>query len=343
MIMAKKTTKKSTKEKRRRAATPINARIGVLHTGTMQKFQQLVADMKAAALARLGPNDTIEIINNGGHYADDDIGLLEDHADALVNDTTANRAQVIVAAGGPQSAIAAMDATAEADDKSRKTVPIVFTTVTDPVDLGLVNSLKTPGKHLTGMAGQTSENDVVRLNILHAFVSKQRPGRKLGVLINPGRQGNRRQYRPLKRRARNLGLDPVPRRANTLSGIARAFAEFRKPGFLGVVVTADSFFNNNRAKVIEEAAKNGGVPTIYQWREFAADGGLISFGPSVKEAYEEAGRYVARILLGEKPAKMPCSKPSAASFKIFVNKTTADRLDLTVPPTILGRSVNLIT
>jgi putative ABC transport system substrate-binding protein len=236
-----------------------------------------------------------------------------------------------------------MDATAEADDKSRKTVPIVFTTVTDPVDLGLVNSIGTPGRHLTGMAGQTSENDVTRLNILHAFVSKQRPGRKLGVLINPGRQRNRRQYRPLKKRARDLGLDPVPKRANTLRGIERAFAEFRKPGFLGVVVTADAFFNNNRAKVIEEAAKNGGVPAIYQWREFAADGGLISFGPSVKQAYEEAGRYVARILLGEKPKNMQCSKPNKGSFDIFVKKATANGLGLTVPATILGRTVKLIT
>jgi putative ABC transport system substrate-binding protein len=300
--------------------------------------------MKSAALAGLSPNDTIEILD-GGHYAEDDIGLLEDNADTLVNDTAPARiVSVIVAAGGPQSAIAAMDATSEADDKSRKTVPIVFTTVTNPVELGLVISLKRPGRHLTGMAGQTSENDVVRLNILHAFVSPHRPGRKkLGVLINPGRQHNRKQYGRLKMRARNLGLDPVARRANTLRGIERAFAEFRKPGFLGVVVTADSFFNNNRAKVIEEAAKNGGVPAIYQWREFAADGGLISFGPSVQQAYKKAGEYVARILLGDKPKDMTCSKPDKGSFEIFVKKPTADGLGLTVPPTILGRTVKLIT
>jgi putative ABC transport system substrate-binding protein len=164
----------------------------------------------------------------------------------------------------------------------------------------------------------------------------------VGILINPSRQGNRRQYRPLKRGARRLGLVPVAKRTNNERGIERAFLQFRHPSFLGVVVTADSFFNNNRQKVIDEAARDDGIPAIYQWREFVDQGGLISFGPSIRQAYEEAGRYVARILLGEKPAQMECSEPDAATFEVFVKTATARSLQLNVPPTLGGRPVNEI-
>ena len=109
-----------------------------------------------------------------------------------------------------------------------------------------------------------------------------------------------------------------------------------------MVVTADSFFNNNRDKVIAEAAKDGGIPAIYQWREFAEEGGLISFGPSIRQAYEEAGRYAARIILGERPAQMACSVPDPASFDVFVKTATATNLGLTVPANLLGRRVNQI-
>jgi putative ABC transport system substrate-binding protein len=284
------------------------------------------------------PNDSIELYG-GGFYANDDLGVLEDYADKLVNESNV---PVIVAAGGPQSAISAMDATAEADLNARRTVPIVFTTVTDPEGLGLVDRLDRPGRHLTGMAGQTSEKDTERLQLLHEFVSTQRAGRNVGILINPSRQGNRKQYRRLKREARTLGLVPVARRANNERGIERAFLQFRHPSFLGVVVTADSFFNNNRDKVIAEAARDDGIPAIYQWREFVDEHGLISFGPSIRQAYEEAGRYVARILLGERPAQMPCSVPDATTFEVFVKTATARSLQLNVPPTLGGRTVNEI-
>ena len=302
--------------------------------------------MKDAALQHLRltrPNDSIEI-HDGGYYANDDAGLLEDFADMLVN---VSNVPVIVAAGGPQSAITAMNATAESDQPARQTVPIVFTTVTDPVDLGLVDRLDRPGRNLTGIAGQTSEKDTLRLHLLYEFVKRQRAGRKVGILINPSRQHNRQQYRPLKREARRLGLDPVAKRANNERGIERAFLQFRHPDFLGVVVTADSFFNNNRGKVIAEAARddgygNLGVPAIYQWREFADEGGLISFGPSIRQAYEEAGRYVARILLGGRPERMECWVPAEATFEVFVKRATADNLQLPVPARLLGRPVNEI-
>ena len=334
--MAKKGTKKSPKKKKRSVSTATTHFVGVLHTGSSNNFSQLVEFMRREALAYLqthgSPNDSI-VIYNGGHYANDDIGQLRDDATTLVNDTTV---KPIVAAGGPQSAIAAMDATVLANSNARKTVPIVFTTVADPFGLGLVDSLKTPGRNLTGMAGQTSEMDPKRLEALHAFVWPQRPSqpRKVGVLINPGRPDYPKHYATLQQKAQSLNLQLVPKHANSEMGIKRAFRAFRDKSFLGVVVSADSFFNNNRATVIAEAAREDGIPAIYQWTAFAEDGGLISFGPSIKEAYLKAGTYVGRILKGENPAKMECSKP-VAPFEIFVTQTTATNVDLpNVPPTI---------
>jgi putative ABC transport system substrate-binding protein len=320
--MAKKDIKKLKAKKKVRATTH---RVGVLHTGKSDNFEDLVKLIKPAAdtyLLSQGSNDKISIFQ-GGHYANDDLGVLDDLAYELVNNTNV---EVIVAAGGPQSAIAAMDATNEADG-SRSVTPVVFTTVADPVGLGLVESLATPGYNLTGMAGETSENDPTRLELLHEFVKRVRPtAKKVGVLINPARQGYPKQFRDLKKKAKSLNLKLVVRRAKKTERIASAFAKFRGAGFLGAVVTADSFFNNNRATVIEEAKIEGGVPTIYQWRSFAEDGGLISYGPSIQYAYEEAGRYVARIILGEDPKDMECSAPG--SCELVVNGETAKKFNL---------------
>jgi ABC-type uncharacterized transport system substrate-binding protein len=193
---------------------------------------------------------------------------LDEHAAELVKSSV----RVIVAAGGPQSALAAMDATIEAD-APRDETPVVFTTVADPVCLVLVDSLTTSGGNLIGMAGRTSENDPARLRILHALVSPSRPlEKRVGVLINRRRQGYQKQYRELKREAKGLGLKLKTKRAKDLAGIAKAFQKFRSEGFLGVVVTADAFFNNNRGTTIAEAKDEDGIPTIYQWRTFVDDG-----------------------------------------------------------------------
>jgi putative ABC transport system substrate-binding protein len=148
----------------------------------------------------------------------------------------------------------------------------------------------------------------------------------------------------LKQVAKNLSpsLKVVARRANNESGIKRAFQAFSGPDFIGALVTADSYFNNNRAIVIEAARANN-VPAIYQWRAFAENGGLMSFGPSIQDAYEEAGRYVARILPPapqEDPAEMACSEPDPSSFELVVKKSTALALGLNLPPaTLLGKQV----
>jgi putative ABC transport system substrate-binding protein len=305
-------------------------KIGLLHSGQKNMFTDPINKLKSAL-----PADVVLVEN----YAEDDIGTLEDDADELV---AAGDILVIVAAGGPQSAIAAMNATEIAPNvTSRK--PVVFTTVFDPVLSGLVDSIYVPGRNLTGMAGQTSELDPERLAILKDFMSQTKsPTNKVGVLINPDRANHHRQFQTLAAQARGLGLQPIPRRTNNRArGIKGAFNHFKRKNVFGAVVTADSFFNNNRDEVIASAA-TAGIPTIYQWREFVTAGGLISYGPIILDAYEQAGQYVKRILdNNESPSTMACSTPSR--FELVVNKTTATSLGLTVPATIGGKPVIVVT
>jgi ABC-type uncharacterized transport system substrate-binding protein len=307
-------------------------KIGLLHSGKKDMFTDPINKLKLALPADVELED---------YYAEDDIGKLEDDADDLV---AAADVLLIVAAGGPQSAIAAMNATAiEPDATKRK--PVVFTTVFDPVLLGLVDSLAVPGRNLTGMAGQTSELDPERLAILNDFMSQAKAStNNVGVLINPDRDHHERQFQTLAAKAAGLRLRLIPRRTNNkTNGIKRAFNHFKKENVRGAVVTADSFFNNNRDEVIASAA-HAGVPTIYQWREFAKAGGLISYGPSILDAYKQAGEYVKRILdNNESPATMACSKPAPNGYELVVNTTTATSLHLTVPLTIGGKTVVKVT
>lgn len=311
--------------------------IGLLHTGSSGDgeagtFAYLATKMLAAAKSVLG-EDGITIMKDGdtdGHYANDDIDKLSEDASTLAS----SGVKLIVAAGGPQSAIAAMEAVAEEEPDSSKRKAIVFTTVADPVGLGLVDSLLQPGRNLTGMAGQTSENDAVRLKLLHAFLSsfgKVPDNSKVGVLINPNRKGNPKQYKTLKRVAKRLKLDLVPKRVSGKEKIDNAFKFFRKKECIGAVVMADSFFNNNRDTVVAAAkgdARNPSIHTIYQWRQFVESKGLISYGPTIQEAYEVAGRYAAQICLGDNPGEIPCLVPT--KFELVVNSDTANDSGLDV-------------
>ncbi|MGE0036381.1 MAG: ABC transporter substrate-binding protein [Xanthobacteraceae bacterium] len=332
--MAKKSRKKKATPKRKKKPLVTTKTIGVLHTGTRTVFDRLVDDMRQAA-ADL-PSFDVKIKDDGsngpGHYAEDDIGKLEDDADELVNDSSI---RVIIAAGGPQAAIAAMNAADEAGiDK-----PIVFTTVVDPVGLGLVDDLEFPGRNLTGTAGRTSETDPDRLTLLYRYISPTTVGAKYGVLINPGRQDNRKQYKPLAARAKRHKIELIRARTNNIRGIRRAFRFFKRKNVLGVVVTADSFFNNNRTEVITCAA-DAEIPTIYQWRQFVEAGGLISYGPKIQDAYLMAGQYAKTILRNENvPKDMACWTPGDETFELVINTNTAKALSLGVPGKIDGKEV----
>ena len=251
-------------------------------------------------------------------WANDDYTTLPAFADDLVR----LRVAVIVAAGGHVSALAAQKATKE--------LPIVFTTVTDPVKEGLVASFNKPGGNATGTAGLTSELDPKRLELLHDI--KPSAG-AVGVLVNPNRPGLDRQLQDLQVAADKLKLKLEVQKAANEREIGAAFEALASQRVGALIVTADPFFNNRRAQVVALAAKLN-IAAIYQWREFVSAGGLMSYGPSITEAYRHAGVNAGRILKGAKPADIPVVQP--ARFQLVINRRTASQLGLTVPDTLIS-------
>jgi putative tryptophan/tyrosine transport system substrate-binding protein len=251
-----------------------------------------------------------------------------DRLPQLAAELIQRKVSVIIAAGGPVSAIAAKKATA--------TVPIVFTTVADPVRYGLVASLNRPGGNVTGNAGLTSELDPKRLELLHQLKSTTGP---IGVLINPHRPDVASQLNEVHVGAKAIGRQLVVLSPGTEDEIDAAFETLAQQKVDALLVTADPFFSSRRSQLIALAARYR-MPAIYQWREFPAAGGLMSYGPSVADAYVQTGVFVGRILKGARPADLPVMVPNR--FEFVINLKTAKALGIAVPRVLLSRADDLI-
>jgi putative ABC transport system substrate-binding protein len=252
-----------------------------------------------------------------------------DRLPALAADLVQAQVTVIVAAGGPVSAIAARRAT--------DTVPIVFTTIADPVKSGLVDGMSRPGGNVTGTAGLTSELDPKRLELLHQI----KPSAQVfGALVNPNRPGVEAQSRELQASAQAIGKPLIIENAGPSPGhdLDAAFAKLAAQKIEALVVTADPFFNFRRKQVIALAASYR-IPAIYQWREFVEDGGLVSYGPSIAEAYKQAGLYAGQIIKGARPANLPVIQPT--KFELVINQRTAKALGIEIPPLMLARATEV--
>ena len=251
-----------------------------------------------------------------------------DRLRALAAELVGLRVAVIVTAGGPVSALVAHDATKE--------IPIVFTTVADPVKAGLVASLNKPGGNATGTAGLTSELDAKRLEFLHAV---KPTATLIGVLVNPNRPDVDSQLRELQEAADKMNLKLEIQKAASDQEIDNSFQAFASPRVDAVIVTADPLFNNHRAQVLSLAARYS-LPAIYQWREFTAAGGLMSYGPSITAAYHHAGVDAGLILKGSKPADIPVVQPTR--FELVINRKTAETLSLNIPSMLLTAADEVI-
>jgi putative ABC transport system substrate-binding protein len=251
-------------------------------------------------------------------WANDDYNRLRVMARELVE----LQVGVIVAAGGHVSAMAARDATKE--------IPISFTTVTDPVKLGLVKSFNKPGGNATGTAGLTSELDPKRLELLH---EAKPTATVVGVLVNPSRPELDTQSIELQAAADRLSLKLVFQKAASDQEIETAFQAFSSSAVDALLVTADPLFNNRRTQVLSLAASQR-LPAIYQWREFVTGGGLMSYGPSITEAYRQAGINAGLMLKGTKPVDIPVAQPTR--FHLVINRKTANQLGLAPPSALLA-------
>lgn len=260
--------------------------------------------------------------------ADDDYTRLPDLAKQLVQDA---KVKVIVAAGGP---VAAVKAKAARESVGRD-VPIVFTTIADPEGYGLVTDRAHPDKNATGTAGLTTELDKTRLELLKELVPN---ATTIGLLVNPNRPNEATQTAALSTSATGMGLTPVRAPAGAPSELGAALQKLKDAQVHALLVTADPMFNSRRSDVIK-LAKKLSRPAIYQWREFAEDGGLMSYGPSLGEAFRTAGTYAGRIFAGtHTPATLPVVQPDVDLLKPVINFMTAEDLSLDIPFSLLGRS-----
>jgi putative ABC transport system substrate-binding protein len=208
------------------------------------------------------------------------------------------------------------------------TIPIVFTTSSDPVELGLVASLSRPGGNVTGAVTLNVEVGPKRLELLHDTVPT---ASIIGVLINLDRPGANDQSRDLHESARALGLQIRIINVNSESTIDAAFSQFAEQRTKAVLVNTDAFFFTQRDQLIG-LAKRYAIPAIFDRREFAEAGGLMSYGGSATDVYRLAGNYTGQILNGNKPADMPVQQ--STKLELIINLKTAKALGLTVPPAL---------
>jgi putative ABC transport system substrate-binding protein len=249
-----------------------------------------------------------------------------DRLPALAADLVVRKVDLIAADGIP-AALAAKTATS--------TIPIVFS-VGDPVNLGLVASLARPGGNLTGVSTMAPELSPKRLELLSELVPQVGV---IALLVNPNNSNTERIIGDMQEAAGAKGVQLHVLKASSESEIDAAFATLVQLHARALVVGGDPFFGNWREQLVTLASRHG-VPAIYQSREFAEAGGLISYGSSFTAAFRQVGIYAGKILKGAKPADLPVEQPT--TFELVVNLKTAKALGLTVPPSILARADEVI-
>ena len=250
-----------------------------------------------------------------------------DRLAALAADLIDRQVTVIAATSTP-AALVARAATGK--------IPVVFTTSSDPVQLGLVANLGRPGGNVTGATQITAEVAPKRLELAHQLVPD---ASSIGLLVNPTSPVAENLTRDLQAAARTLGLHLVIQRASNDSAIDDAFEAAVKAGVGALVIISDPFFTS-RDKRLAALTLRHRLPTIYQYREFTVEGGLISYGGSLTDTYRQAGIYTGRIVKGDKPADLPVVR--AAKIELIINLKTAKALGVTVPPAMLVRADELI-
>jgi putative tryptophan/tyrosine transport system substrate-binding protein len=304
-----------------RAQQPAMPLIGLLATATASEWTEQVGAFHRGLLDVgyiEGRNVAIE-----ARWANNQYNRLPGMADELIQ----RQAAVIVAFSTP-AASAAKAATA--------TTPIVFTTISDPVKVGFVASLNRPGGNMTGATNLSAEVGPKLLELLREAV----PAANIIVLlVNPTNPITEALSRSLQAAARKLGLQLHVLNASTERDFDMVFETLRGLRADGLVVVSDVLFIT-QSKQLAALTMRHAVPAIFQSREFAAAGGLMSYAGSITDMYRQAGAYTGRILKGEKPADLPVVQ--ATRLELTINLKTAKALGLNIPNTLIGRADELI-
>jgi putative tryptophan/tyrosine transport system substrate-binding protein len=266
-----------------------------------------------------GQNVFIEYRWADGHY---------DRLAVLANDLVRREVAVIVTFGGAPAALAAKAATA--------TIPIVFVTGGDPVQLGLVASLNRPGGNLTGVSSLTNMVAAKQMELLHEVVPT---ATLVAFLVNPNNPLTEPNTEDARAAARILGRQILFLNAGNDSDVDEAFTKLAQQHAGGLIVQSDPFFNSRPERLAALAARHA-VPTIYQFREFPAAGGLMSYGSSLPDDYFQVGTLTGMILKGGKPVDLPVQQ--SVKLELVINLKAAKALGLTIPPALLARADEII-
>jgi putative ABC transport system substrate-binding protein len=304
-----------------RAQQPAMPVIGFLN-GTSPQGYGLFLSAFLQGLSKTGyvenRNVAIEYRWAEGHY---------DRLPALAADLVRRGVAVIAATSTPANRIAKAATT---------TIPVIFTTSSDPVALGLVDSLSRPGGNVTGATGLNVEVGPKRLELLREVVP---PDTIIVVLANPTNSNFEGQLRDLQAAARAIGQQILVATVETEDEIDAAFARLVQQRAGAILVNTDAFLFSRRNQLVA-LAKRYAVPAIFDRREYAAAGGLMSYGGSVTDVYRLAGGYTGRVLKGERPADLPVQQTT--KVELVINLKTAKALGLSFPVTLLGRADEVI-
>ena len=305
-----------------RAQQPSMPVIGFLNSASPEPYARMVAAFRQGLNEKgyvAGQSVAIEYRWAEGRY---------DRVPEMAGELVRRQVAVIAATGTPAMLAAKAATTA---------IPIVFTTGTDPVQLGVVTSLNRPGGNVTGVTTLNVEVAPKRLELARELI----PGTStVAVLINRTNPETETELRIMQTAASALGLQLHVLDASTEHDFDTIFAALHQtPARVLVIAGADPFLIS-RSEQLAELTVRHAVPAIFQFREFVAAGGLISYGGSVTDAYRQAGIYAGRILKGEKPGELPVQQ--ATKVELFVNLKTARTLGLTVPTALLVRADEVI-
>ena len=294
-----------------RAQQPTMPVIGFLSAASAREFAHLVAAFRQG-LSETGYADSRNVVIEyrwaEGHY---------DRLPAFAAELVHRPVTVLFTSGGTPSMQAASAATT--------TIPVVFVAGNDPIKLGLVASLNRPGGNMTGVYMFTTQLESKRLGLLRELVPT---ATMVAVLMNPTGPATQAQLDDVERAAHAVNLPTHIVRASSDRELDTAFATLIQLRAGALLVASDVFFNSRRDHVVALAARHA-IPAIYEFREFAMAGGLMSYGTSLTDAYRQAGTYAGRILKGEKPADLPVVQ--ATKFELVINLKTAKKLGLALP------------
>jgi putative ABC transport system substrate-binding protein len=295
--------------------------VGVLGTTTARAWAALLAAFRQG-------------LSEAGYAEGRDVAVDDRWAEGqyerlpgLANDLVARNVSVLVAFTTP-AALAAKAATT--------TIPVVFTTISDPVQVGLVASFNRPGGNITGASYQNLEIGPKLLELMREVLPA---ATSMALLVNQTNPNTEAQATNLQAVARTLGLALHVLRVSNERELDAAFAALKQLKAEGLVVGGDPYLNSRNAQIAELALRQA-LPAIYPSRSFVAAGGLMSYAGSAAEAYKQAGIYAGRILKGAKPADLPVQQTT--KVELVINLKTARALGISIPLPLLGRADEVI-